>query len=99
MSSLGPSAANFQSSWCASTVAEACNAAQAISQMESVTRTPIPGGILEWRYAYPDDPHLRYWSSLVLEASGLHALALAEYAQAQAKGLPGIHPVPGVVAP
>jgi glycosyltransferase involved in cell wall biosynthesis len=40
------------------------------------------GGIVHYRLAYPDDPHLALWSGLVFEHRGRLALAAAEYARA-----------------
>lgn len=40
------------------------------------------GGIVHYRLAYPEDPHLALWSGLVFEHRGRPALAAAEYARA-----------------
>lgn len=40
------------------------------------------GGILQFRNAYPQDPWLRHWSSLVLEAAGRFEAAARERAEA-----------------
>lgn len=46
------------------------------------------GGILHYRNTYPDDPYLRYWTTLVLIGQGRHEAARREWAAAQACGLP-----------
>lgn len=46
------------------------------------------GGILSYRYAYPNDGYLRYWSGLVLQAQERRALAAAEFIAARALGVP-----------
>ncbi|MCU0268872.1 MAG: glycosyltransferase family 4 protein [Acidimicrobiales bacterium] len=45
------------------------------------------GGILHYRNAFPDDPHLRLWSALVLATEGSTDVAEAELAAAAALGL------------
>jgi glycosyltransferase involved in cell wall biosynthesis len=44
------------------------------------------GGILHYRSGYPDDPFLRFWAGLVLNAMDRHALALAEFSAAARLG-------------
>jgi hypothetical protein len=45
------------------------------------------GGILSYRDFYPDDPHLRLWSGLVLRQQGRAAIAAGEFAAAIRLGL------------
>jgi hypothetical protein len=45
------------------------------------------GGILHYRNAYPDDPHLRFWSGLVLLHQSRYAQAADEFEAAGALGL------------
>jgi hypothetical protein len=45
------------------------------------------GGVLHYRRHYPDDPHLRLWSGLVLGAHGRPALAVSEFEAARRLGL------------
>lgn len=47
------------------------------------------GGIAEYRDRYPDDPHLRLWSGLLLHRNGRPALAAGELAAAVRLGLDG----------
>ena len=47
------------------------------------------GGVVHHRNAFPDDPHLRLWTGLVSAAAGEKALAIAEFAAADALGLGG----------
>lgn len=44
------------------------------------------GGVLHYRLEYPGDPHLHYWSGLVLAHAGRPALAAAEFAAARRNG-------------
>jgi hypothetical protein len=45
------------------------------------------GGILDYRDAYPGDPHLRLWSGLIMYTQGRRALAAGEFAAAIRLGL------------
>lgn len=47
------------------------------------------GGIVHYRLAYPEDPHLALWSGLVFEHQGRPALAAAEYTRAARAGEDG----------
>ena len=44
------------------------------------------GGVLHYRLEHPGDPHLHYWSGLVLARAGRPALAAAEFAAARRCG-------------
>jgi L-malate glycosyltransferase len=48
------------------------------------------GGVIHHRNTFPEDPHLRMWSSLIAEHRGDHALAAGERAFAVERG---VHPV------
>ena len=59
---------------------------------ERVAAAPPPlvtgdGGILDYRRRHPDDPHLRFWSGLVLGRAGRPALAAGELSAAIRLGL------------
>jgi len=45
------------------------------------------GGVIHYRNAHPDDPHLRLWSGLIAEAAHRWAEAAAEYEAAAVLGL------------
>jgi glycosyltransferase involved in cell wall biosynthesis len=64
---------------------------------------PGGGGIIQFRNAYPHDPWLRYWTSLVLAAAGRPEAAARERAEALRLGWPACQvprsaeePLPGV---
>lgn len=48
---------------------------------------PTDGGILDYRRRFPEDPWLRYWSGLTLEAMGRPALAAGELTAAARLGI------------
>jgi glycosyltransferase involved in cell wall biosynthesis len=59
---------------------------------ERIAAAPLPlvtgdGGILDYRRRYPDDPHLRFWSGLVLARAGRPALAAGELSAAVRLGV------------
>jgi len=58
-----------------------------IAQSPPSLSSPSAGGILHYRFSYPSDPYLRYWSGLVLKEQGRTALAAMEFAEAQRLGL------------
>jgi len=61
---------------------------RAIRKAPAVVTTPSGGGLLHYRSAFRDDPHLRLWAGLVLLEAGRPALALGEFAAADRLGLP-----------
>ncbi|MBK6741673.1 MAG: glycosyltransferase family 4 protein [Hydrogenophilales bacterium] len=46
------------------------------------------GGVLHYRNAYPEDPHLRFWAALLLQQARRCDQAEAEFGAALARGLP-----------
>jgi hypothetical protein len=68
-------------------VAEAVAAADDRIGVSSPTLAVGEGGIIHYRNAYPDDPHLRLWSGLVSEARGHLSVAASEFEAATALGL------------
>lgn len=57
-----------------------------ISASSPLLASGASGGVLHYRLEYPGDPHLHYWSGLVLAHAGRPALAAAEFAAARRNG-------------
>jgi glycosyltransferase involved in cell wall biosynthesis len=83
--SIGDGAAPFLLSLSGS-VQEQLRAERAIARSPDVLRTG-DGGILNYRDAYPEDPHLRLWSGLVMSDAGRPVIAAGEFAAAMRLGL------------
>lgn len=58
-----------------------------IADASPLLSSAASGGILHYRLEHPGDPHLRFWSGLVLARQGRPALALAEFRKAIALGM------------
>jgi glycosyltransferase involved in cell wall biosynthesis len=85
---LGPAAPPFVTSMASPSPADVVVAEEAIAGSSAPIASVGGGGILHYRTAYPDDPHLRLWAGLVLERRGHDALAAAEFHRARQLGLP-----------
>lgn len=87
LASLGASAgrAVFDASRAGGPV-EAAAADDEIARSATVLGT-TDGGVLDYRRRFPDDPWLRYWSGLVLEALARPALAAGELAASARLGI------------
>jgi glycosyltransferase involved in cell wall biosynthesis len=57
-----------------------------ISASSPLLASGASGGVLHYRLEFPGDPHLHYWSGLVLARAGRPALAAAEFAAARRCG-------------
>ncbi|MDB4618708.1 glycosyltransferase [bacterium] len=57
-----------------------------ISESSALLTSPSAGGVLHYRFSYPQDKHLRYWSGLILAKQGRHALAALEFSVAKKLG-------------
>ena len=82
--SLGGTAPHFEASL--------GSAEHAFEAERRIARSPMVvaaggGGVLYYRDHYPDDPHLRLWSGLVLHGQGRPGLAAGEFAAAIRLGL------------
>ncbi|HWE82429.1 MAG TPA: glycosyltransferase [Gaiellaceae bacterium] len=87
VASLGEAAPEFRASLDATDDESALEPEAAIASAPAVLVSATGGGVLHYRRHYPDDPHLRLWSGLVLDAAGHHALAVAELRRACELGL------------
>jgi glycosyltransferase involved in cell wall biosynthesis len=58
-----------------------------IAQASPALAGPGSGGVLHYRFAYPDDAMLRYWAGLILRGQGRPALAAAELRFAEGRGV------------
>lgn len=58
-------------------VESACD--EGIAESPTQVVDAASGGVLHYRRAYPNDPHLHLWSGLVLRTLGRRALAAAEF--------------------
>lgn len=63
----------------------------AAAEKEIAAASPLlargEGGVVHYRNAFPDDPHLRLWAGLLSGAAGARAIAAAEFAAADALGM------------
>lgn len=86
--SLGSSHPEFQMSFAANTdISQREQANRLIAAVDKTMWAPGGGGVLHYRAAFPHDPHLRFWSGLILENQGRPALAAAEFMAAKQLGL------------
>lgn len=83
--SVGHAARPFRASL-SCTEEESLEAERQIAGSPSVLCT-ADGGIVDYRDAYPGDPHLRLWSGLIMYRQGRRALAAGEFAAAIRLGL------------
>ena len=89
LQSLGAAAPQFHISFAGSPTHHPATVAAAdrcIAASPALLASPASGGVLHYRFAYPQDPHLRFWSGLILETQGRAALAAMELRQAAALG-------------
>jgi glycosyltransferase involved in cell wall biosynthesis len=82
----GPFATSLAGVGASASVAEVVAADQEIAASTGLI-VQGDGGIVHCRNEAPDDPHLRWWSGLVLEAAGRLEVAASEYEAAEALGL------------
>jgi glycosyltransferase involved in cell wall biosynthesis len=89
LQSLGSAAPQFNISFAGSPTHHPATVAAAdrcIAASPALLASPASGGVLHYRFSYPQDPHLRFWSGLILENQGRPALAAMEFRQAAALG-------------
>ncbi len=79
---LGMAGKRFRASRDGSDPADRLAADVEIAQSSPLLASATAGGILHYRNAYPDDPHLRLWSGLALWGQGQNARALLEFRKA-----------------
>ena len=87
LESLGGFADAFAAALYGQSPEEIRSGEDAIRKAPPVVTTPSGGGLLHYRAAFRDDPHLRLWAGLVLLEAGRPALALGELAAANRLGL------------
>lgn len=57
-----------------------------VSESSLLLSSPSAGGVLHYRFNYPSDPYLHFWSGLILAKQGRTALASMEFKQAERLG-------------
>ncbi len=88
--SLGDSAAQFRHSLeepIAKDEALLEIADKCVAESSLLLSSASAGGVLHYRFSYPQDKYLRYWSGLVLAKQGRNALAALEFSTAKKLGL------------
>lgn len=86
--SLGTSHPEFQTSFAVGTdIIQREEADRLIAAVDRTMWAPDGGGVLHYRAAFPQDPHLRFWSGIILETQGRPALAAAEFMAAKQLGI------------
>ena len=58
-----------------------------IANSSTLLASPASGGVLHYRFNYPSDVYLRFWSGLILHRQGRTALAALEFHRALAGGI------------
>ena len=85
LQSLSGLAPQFQKSYSGGDLTEQLASASEIAK-SSALLAGGEGGIMQYRNQYPDDPHLRFWSGLILKQQRKYSIAYSEFTAATELG-------------